>query len=239
MKADSLSCKNLSAQYNLLASRNIALKNPALKERQNRIAKEIIDISNYLSKSANLIENTENKQLLFQPGKHNFTKYVNLNLVSQLTKQSRYSYGSIGYTGEIKSSISARLWKNKKFDPRVVLQGEASVALLSSTVNARIGNSKVYASARATGQVGVAYANCKAVFSKKVQSFEAGVGVAALRGETRCVLNILGAKVTLTAQGSVGSAEANFSYHFSNREWEIGSKLGFIAGLGFKINVSY
>lgn len=264
MKADSLSCKNLSAQYNLLASRNIALKNPALKERQNRIAKEIMDISNYLSKSANLIENTENKQLLFQPGKHNFTKYVNLNLVSQLTKQSRYSYGSIGYTaslkewnknytrdyfhvganaaildGEIKSSISARLWKNKKFDPRVVLQGEASVALLSSTVNARIGNSKVYASARATGQVGVAYANCKAVFSKKVQSFEAGVGVAALRGETRCVLNILGAKVTLTAQGSVGSAEANFSYHFSNREWKIGSKLGFIAGLGFKINVSY
>jgi len=52
-------------------------------------------------------------------------------------------------------------------------------------------------------------------------------------------LNILGAKVTLTAQGSVGSAEANFSYHFSSREWEIGSKLGFIAGLGFKINVSY
>lgn len=41
MKADSLSCKNLSAQYNLLASRNIALKNPALKERQNRIAKEL------------------------------------------------------------------------------------------------------------------------------------------------------------------------------------------------------
>lgn len=77
MKADSLSCKNLSAQYNLLASRNIVLKNPALKERQNRIAKEIMDISNYLSKSANLIENTENKQLLFQPGKHNFTKYVN------------------------------------------------------------------------------------------------------------------------------------------------------------------
>ena len=82
-------------------------------------------------------------------------------------------------------------------------------------------------------------ATCKAAFSRKEQSFEAGVGVAALRGETRCVLNILGVKVTLTAQGSLGSAEANFSYHFSSREWEIGSKLGFIAGLGFKINVSY
>lgn len=61
-----------------------------------------MDISNYLSKSANLIENTENKQLLFQPGKHNFTKYVNLNLISQLTKQSRYSYGSISYTASLK-----------------------------------------------------------------------------------------------------------------------------------------
>ena len=101
-------------------------------------------------------------------------------------------------------------------------------------MNARIGNSKVYASARATGQVGVAYANCKAVFLKRFSRLKAGVGVAALRGETRCVLNILGAKVTLTAQGSVGSAEANFSYHFSNREWEIGSKLGLLRGWALK-----
>ena len=223
-----------------------------------------MDIANYLSKSASLIESCEHKQSAWKPGKVNLIKYTNLNLVSQLTKQSRYSYGSIRYTksfkewnknytkpyfhvganatlldGEIKSSISARIWKNKKFDPRIVLNAESSLALLSSTVNARIGNSKVYASARATGQVGVAYATCKAAFSRKEQSFEAGVGVAALRGETRCVLNILGAKVTLTAQGSVGSAEANFSYPFCSREWEIGSKLGFIAGLGFKINVSY
>ena len=34
MKADSLSCKNLSAQYNLLASRNIALKNPKRRKEQ-------------------------------------------------------------------------------------------------------------------------------------------------------------------------------------------------------------
>jgi hypothetical protein len=120
-----------------------------------------------------------------------------------------------------------------------VLSSEASLALLSSTVNARVGNAKIYASARATGQVGVAYATCKAVLSKKEQSFEAGVGVAALKGETRCVFSVMGAKVTLTAQGSIGSAEANLSYRFSSREWEIGSKLGFIAGLGFKINVSY
>ena len=254
MNGDSIACQNLSLEYKALASRPLSSKDPTINERQYRIAKEIMDIANYLSKSASLIESCEHKQSAWKPGKVNLIKYTNLNLVSQLTKQSHYSYGSVRYTksfkewnknytkpyfhvganatlldGEIKSSISARIWKNKKFDPRIVL----------NTVNARIGNSKVYASARATGQVGVAYATCKAAFSRKEQSFEAGVGVAALRGETRCVLNILGAKVTLTAQGSVGSAEANFSYHFSSREWEIGSKLGFIAGLGFKINVSY
>lgn len=264
MNGDSIACQNLSLEYKALASRPLSSKDPTINERQYRIAKEIMDIAIYLSKSASLIESCEHKQSAWKPGKVNLIKYTNLNLVSQLTKQSRYSYGSVRYTksfkewnknytkpyfhvganatlldGEIKSSISARIWKNKKFDPRIVLNAESSLALLSSTVNARIGNSKVYASARATGQVGVAYATCKAAFSRKEQSFEAGVGVAALRGETRCVLNILGAKVTLTAQGSVGSAEANFSYHFSSREWEIGSKLGFIAGLGFKINVSY
>ena len=242
MNGDSIACQNLSLEYKALASRPLSSKDPTINERQYRIAKEIMDIANYLSKSASLIESCEHKQSAWKPGKVNLIKYTNLNLVSQLTKQSRYSYGSVRYTksfkewnknytkpyfhvgadatlldGEIKSSISARIWKNKKFDPRIVLNAESSLALLSSTVNARIGNSKVYASARATGQV----------------------GVAALRGETRCVLNILGAKVTLTAQGSVGSAEANFSYHFSSREWEIVSKLGFIAGLGFKINVSY
>ena len=256
MNGDSIACQNLSLEYKALASRPLSSKDPTINERQYRIAKEIMDIANYLSKSASLIESCEHKQSAWKPGKVNLIKYTNLNLVSQLTKESRYSYGSVRYTksfkewnknytkpyfhvganatlldGEIKSSISARIWKNKKFDPRIVLNAESSLALLSTTVNARIGNSKVYASARAT--------TCKAAFSRKEQSFEAGVGVAALRGETRCVLNILGAKVTLTAQGSVGSAEANFSYHFSSREWEIGSKLGFIAGLGFKINVSY
>lgn len=264
MKVDSQSYTSLSASFQSLASRTIQLNQPSLQERQFRISKEIQDIASYLKKSASLIENTEHKQQALSKGKRNFKVYHNLNLVSQLTKKSRYSYGSLGYDwsyaewnknytrqyfhvganvslmdANIKGSVSARIWKNKKLNPRLVLKAESAVSLMSATVNARVGNVKVYASARATGQVGVAYANCKAVFSKKEQSFEAGVGVAALRGETRCVFNVFGAKVTLTAQGSVGSAEANFSYHFSAREWEIGSKLGFIAGLGFKVNVSY
>ena len=43
----------------------------------------------------------------------------------------------------------------------------------------------------------------------------------------------------MTGSGSIGSAEANLTYHRSAKEWEFGSKLGFIAGLGFKVKVEY
>lgn len=264
MKADSEAYQNLSGTFYNLAKRSVQLEKSALVERHSRIQKEILDIATYLEKCVQLIEKAETKQMLFKPGKGSFSTYTNLNLVSQITKQSRYSYASVGYSYALKeanvgyttdyfhigarakvldtnfkSSLSARLWKKKKFDPRLVLKANASVSLFSASTSARLGTKNVYAQARASGQVGTAYANCKAVLSKKEQSFEAGIGVAALRGETRCVLNVFGAKVTLTAQGSIGSAEANFSYRFKEKEWEIGSKLGFIAGLGFKINVSY
>ena len=102
MNGDSIACQNLSLEYKALASRQIYSKDPTINERQYRIAKEIMDIANYLSKSASLIESCEHKQSAWKPGKVNLIKYTNLNLVSQLTKQSRYSYGSIRYTKSFK-----------------------------------------------------------------------------------------------------------------------------------------
>lgn len=156
MNGDSIACQNLSHEYKALASRPLSSKDPTINERHYRIAKEIMDIANYLLKSASLIESCEQKQSAWKPGKVNLIKYTNLNLVSQLTKESRYSYGSVRYTksfkewnknytkpyfhvganatlldGEIKSSISARIWKNKKFDPRIVLNAESSLADVS------------------------------------------------------------------------------------------------------------
>lgn len=264
MQADSVSCQNAAVLFSNLAARSIRLNTVSLKERNQRIKKEIKDIANYLKKSACLIEETEKKSSLFKPGKLSFSTYSNLNLISQILKKSRYSYASLsaeyaaleaykGFTakyfhiganakilsGAVKGSVAARIWKKKKFDPRVVLRAEATASLLTASTSARLGNQHVYATARSEGSVGTAYANCKTVLSKKEQTFEAGVGVAALRGETRCCLNVFGVKVILTAEGSIGSAEANFSYSHKSREWEIGSKLGFIAGLGFKVKVSY
>lgn len=83
------------------------------------------------------------------------------------------------------------------------------------------------------------YADATCVLSMEEQTIKAGVGACALRGEASIAFNIFGVKVTLTGKGSLGSAEANFEYSHRNREWIIGSKLGFIAGLGFKIRVNY
>lgn len=264
MQADSTSCQNAAILFSNLASRTITLKTMSLQERNSRIQNEINDIVSYLKSTACLIEETEKKSSLFKPGKLSFSTYSNLNLISQILKKSRYSYASAtaefaalkaykGFTakyfhiganakilsGQVKGSIAARIWKKKKFDPRVVLRAETTASLLSADVSTRLGNQHVYATARAEGSVGTVYAKCKTVLSKKEQTFEAGIGACALRGETRCCLNVFGVKVILTAEGSIGSAEANFSYSHKNREWEIGSKLGFIAGLGFKVKVSY
>lgn len=130
--------------------------------------------------------------------------------------------------------------EEQKFDPRIVVNAESSLALLSSTVNARIGNSKSLCerSSNRTKLV-LRMRLVKLLFLGKNSRLKLELVLQPYAAKHVIVLNILGAKVTLTAQGSVGSAEANFSYHFSSREWEIGSKLGFIAGLGFKINGSY
>ena len=116
MNGDSIACQNLSLEYKALASRPLSSKDPTINERQYRIAKEIMDIANYLSKSASLIESCEHKQSAWKPGKVNLIKYTNLNLVSQLTKQSRYSYGSVRYTKSFKE------WNKLEKTQRVVVQ---------------------------------------------------------------------------------------------------------------------
>ena len=64
-------------------------------------------------------------------------------------------------------------------------------------------------------------------------------GAAAVQGEVQCAFELFGAKVTITGSGSLGSAQAELTYSHKNREWEFGSKLGFIAGLGFHVKVEY
>ena len=135
--------------------------------------------------------------------------------------------------------LTADQWKNKVINPSIYLSGSTSLSLLSGTASARIGQSMVYGTASASGQVGVVYAKAKAVLSASEQTLDLDVGAAALQGEVKSSFQFFDAKITLTGSGSIGSAQANVSYHHKTREWEFGSKLGFICGLGFKVKVEY
>lgn len=193
-----------------------------------------------------------------------FSNYNNINYYDLLTKGSGTStiYRSIQYT-MVESSISAhrkyanaslrmnvgdisaygkvqaKVWKDKELKPDVEINAEVSGSVLSANAKAYLGNSYVHANLSAKGTVGTVYAKAKAVYNENEQTLDIGVGAAALRGEVQTSFNILGASVTISGSGSIGSAEANWTYHHANREWEFGSKLGFIAGLGFKVRVNY
>lgn len=143
--------------------------------------------------------------------------------------------------GECKAQGNARLalWENGQFDPALKLNASASVSAISATGTLKVGTNNVNMQGRVTGTVGTVYAEGHAVVSKDELVFEAGVGAAALRGEAQIAFNIFGFRIIITGSASVGSAEANVSYRYSSREWEFGTKLAFIAGLGFRINVSH
>ncbi|WP_294729767.1 hypothetical protein [uncultured Faecalibaculum sp.] len=134
-----------------------------------------------------------------------------------------------------------QLWdKQKKKVPSAELQAEASLSAASFA-----GNYKVFAGRSASaalnlkGEAGALYAKAEAVLSAQEQSLDLAVGAAAFRGECSLAFSLFGATITLTGEGSIGSCEASMSYRHKNREWEFGSKLGFIAGTGFRLKVSY
>lgn len=232
--------------------------------RHYQIQNKLQQIAEYLSQTANIYEQNETKNSIFKEGNLITSSNINLNFPSLLTKGDKKAYFSgyaqysfkeatIAYKNDyINSSLSLnvgdakinaegelRVWKDKVFDPELEVDVRADVALLSGNLRAKIGNEYVNTNVDARGTVGALYAQAHCVLSKEEQTLEAGVGACALRGEAEVAFNIFGAKVTLTAEGSVGSAEAKLSYHHKNREWEFGSKLGFIAGLGFKVRVNY
>lgn len=158
------------------------------------------------------------------------------NIQSQYFRSKiNMNIGDIQATGNVKFS----LWEDKNFSPDVTMVGTLEGSLFSANASARLGTSNIYAKADAKGTVGTVYANAKAILNMEEQTLDLGVGVAGAKGEVSCCFNVFGYKITITGEGSIGSAEASISYSHKNREWEFGSKLGFIAGLGFKVNVNY
>ncbi|MBQ0066102.1 MAG: hypothetical protein KBT48_10110 [Firmicutes bacterium] len=238
---------------------------PSLSYRHNQIQKKLSSLSSYFSQSASSIETNESSLLNSSRAgvQMSFNHYINWNSilskkegnssanfnmkyaykeVTAFQIQSKYFNSRMDFDiGQFRAQGDAKLaiWKNKILNPDLSLVGSLYASLFTTGVSAQLGNGQVYANLNANGSVGTVYANCKGVLNVKEQTLELGIGAAGAHGEVSCSFNVMGKRIILTGQGSIGSAEANISYSHKNREWEFGSKLGFIAGLGFKVHVNY
>ncbi len=143
--------------------------------------------------------------------------------------------GSVRAEGEIEYSV----WKNGKIDPSLEINAVATMSVLDFTGYVDVGNTYLHNQTRAEVRVGTVYADAQVILSMEEQTVDLGVGASAIKGEVESSFDVFGIRITLTGTGSVGSAEANITYHHKNREWEFGSKLGFIVGLGYKVRVEY
>lgn len=140
---------------------------------------------------------------------------------------------------KVEGEFELGIWNDKKFDPSLDLRGQLSLSLLSLTSHAKLGKGKVYATSKASVNVGSAKAVGQVCLSAKEQTLKLSGHVAALEGEAELGFHLFGATITLSGSASLMSAGADVSYSHKKREWEFGSKLGFIAGLGWKINIKY
>lgn len=264
MKADTNVLQGVANQIVAYLA-NYTFDKPSLQNRHTLIQYKLSNLSTYFTQSAAIVNQVEsNLTTSFNAGVFNFSHKENWNAISQMQKkdvsstvsvtlQATYAQASATFSstyvsaggklnvGDVKGTgkCSVSLWKDKEFDPSVKLEAGLSASLLSTNVNAKIGTNDIYAYGSVDGMAGVVYANSKAVLSFDEQSLNLGIGAAALKGSCTFSFHIFGATIELTGTGALGSFEANLSYSHKSREWEFGSKLGFIAGLGFDVKVSY
>jgi hypothetical protein len=177
------------------------------------------------------------------------------NTTPVLSASASYAYKSLEKTsgtstkyanleaslGDIRASGSATCYifdSDKNLDPGVGLTAAASASLASLTHTMGYVQSSVSSlTSTLRASVGTIYANCEAYLGKNGLILDGNVGAAAVRGEATFAFKLLGTTISFTAIGTLGCAEASFSARFTNKEWEFGSSLGFIAGLGYKINI--
>lgn len=140
---------------------------------------------------------------------------------------------------EISGEFELGLWSNRRFDPHMELHAQAGASLLHFSSESKVGTNDLYGKLDTDIHVGSAQISSDIVLSAQEQTIDVSAHVAAAEGEASLVFYAFGASITLSGSASIGSAGLDMSYSHKNREWEIGSKLGFIAGLGWNVKVNY
>ncbi|MBP3853596.1 MAG: hypothetical protein J6D18_03400, partial [Erysipelotrichaceae bacterium] len=261
IQLDTDALKKAAARFRYQMQDGFSFKSSLGYQRHQQIQSGLWSIVSYLNETAALFENNEMNRFSnhwdvhtsFYPNVYSFVTQRDQGATAKITaskamvekqfqKSGKYATGNLNLSlGKIRAEGQAEfsLWKDKIVSPKLALKAGAVASVLDAQVYGRVGTGNIYADVRAKGTVGALYANATAVLSLDEQTLDLGVGGSALKGEVSASFSLFGIKVTATAEGSVGSAELNMSYHHSNREWEFGSKLGFIVGTGFKIKVQY
>lgn len=141
--------------------------------------------------------------------------------------------------GNISYDVSAHLFEDKKLKPSLNVELDAGLSALQSSVSVGIGNDKIRVDGSLKGVVGAVNAQAKAVISAKGFQVKAEVGAAALQGEIKGSISILGVKISATGSGEIAAIGGGAEFTSKVGEFEFGAKLSAIAGLGFKIKVDY
>lgn len=267
MDIDTRYCESYARQVHALR-RQVFFSDFSLSQRHQSILAKIESIRQYFLTIARQAEGNESmipiQTISSSIGTPHFSSNYNLRPMAQILKKDEpmtgevsYSYSALDMNSLYKSKwfesknqasvgnfkavgeCSLKLWDNKKFDPSIELGTQVSASLLDLSSRNKLGNDKVNATLHLNASVGKASAGASVVVNKDEQTFEFKGLAAALEGEAKLAFNLFGMSVTITGSGSLLSAGADVSYSHKNREWEVGSKLGFIAGLGLKVNVKY
>lgn len=248
MNIDTNQCRQIASSL-AVYQRNFYFGTYELDQRHRQIMNEIQKLQNYFSTMAYEAEQVETK---LRPSRSYYKKFD-----QKLTPFSTNAYVATGtfkyfaYHSDHKKEhirmstnvgnciISGKCEAGFFKDPHIRVQAKSEVSLLHSKVSTSLGNKNIHINATGNAKVGVASAKAVAVVSQQEQTFQFHVGASAIEAEAVCAFRVFRTTVTLTGSKSLGTAELDLSYSHKNKEWELGSKLGFIAGVGFKVNVKF
>lgn len=143
--------------------------------------------------------------------------------------------------GKAETSLDAKfsLFDKKKFLPSLLLQAEGSAKLAEVKALLNLGNKYLSATGEIAVAVGAISGSAEAIINKEEVSVKAEVGAAAVRGEVKGAISIFGIKISAVGIGEVGAIGAGVGFSSKKGEFEFGGKASLLAGLGFKLKVTY
>lgn len=140
---------------------------------------------------------------------------------------------------QISGNVQGKLFDKQRFDPQVQAELSAKASLLHGIIERNWSNEVMGAGIAVSGDVGVAEAKGKAVIRKDELTLEGEVGVAALQGEVKGTIEVLGTRITVTAEGEAGSLGIGSEFSASSHSMEIGGKFSCLFGVGLNIKVDW